>query len=94
MFICGFYTLPFKLNFGDEFRQDPFNSKTHLTLEMKINSDSESEVPFSDEDGEIRNAIRENSNSKNDFAVQCPSENPLEMSSVKTHLTARNRTSI
>lgn len=54
-----------------------FDPLSHVGYtELKINSDSESEVPFSDEDGEIRNAIRENSNSKNDYAVQCPSENP------------------
>ncbi|PON37977.1 Zein-binding domain containing protein [Parasponia andersonii] len=48
--------------------------------ELKINSDSESEVPFSDDD-DATSSSRENCESKNGFAVQSDSENPSKVPS-------------
>lgn len=43
--------------------------------ELKINSDSESEVPFSDDDDDSISTFHENRDTKNYFTVQCASEN-------------------
>ncbi|GMN31883.1 hypothetical protein TIFTF001_041658 [Ficus carica] len=61
-----------------------FDPLSHVGYtELKNNSDTESEVPFSDEDDDDdeRNAIRENSKSQNDFADQCPPKNPSKVPS-------------
>lgn len=59
-----------------------FDPLSHVGYtELKITSDTESEVPFSDEDDDERNSIHQKSKSRNDFADQCPPKNPSNVPS-------------
>lgn len=64
-----------------------FDPLSHVGYsELKITSDSESEFPFSDDDGGS-SIIREKTEAKEDFAVQCASEFPSRALSSGLDLT-------